>query len=274
MTYAIDNRTLLTPAELQERLGGCGVASGQQLIVHASLSSLGFVVGGAETLVRALLALVGETGTVMMPSQTWLNLDPATGVHGDVPQAWWPAIREGWPAYDKAVTPSVGMGAAAEMLRCWPGARRSDHPARSFAAVGRHADYLTADHDLSDIFGEDSPLGRLYGLGGRILLIGVGHDKSTSLHLAETRAVFEGKRLVEESSAVLAGGRRQWVTYRTQEVYDGDFVRLGSEYELERGLQVGRIGTAEIRLLEMRPFVDWAVAWMERHRPDSLIARP
>ncbi|MDG0792445.1 AAC(3) family N-acetyltransferase [Cohnella ginsengisoli] len=261
---------MIAAEELQRQLGEGGIKSGQHLIVHASLSSLGFVVGGAETLVRALLALVGEEGTIMMPAQTWKNLDPSTGVHGDVPPAWWPAIRAGWPAYDKRIAPAIGMGASAEMLRCWPGARRSDHPVRSFAAVGRQADYLTANHDLSNIFGEDSPLDRLYRLGGRILLIGVGHDKNTSLHLAETRARFEGKRLVEESSAVLIDGRREWVTYPTQEVHDGDFARLGLAYEREHRSPIHGVGSAAVRLLEMRPFVDWAVDWMERHRPGSL----
>lgn len=77
---------------------------------------------------------------------------------------------------------------AQQPLRTWPGARRSDHPARSFAAVGKHAEYLTGNHDLSHIFGQNSPLDKLYELDGYVLLIGVGHDKNTSLHLAETRA--------------------------------------------------------------------------------------
>ncbi|WP_159887766.1 aminoglycoside N(3)-acetyltransferase [Paenibacillus puerhi] len=259
-------RMILTKQDLIEQLGRCGVSAGQTLLVHTSLKSLGYVVGGAETFIRALLTLVGEQGTVMMPAQTWKNLDPTTGVHWDAEEAWWPIIREQWPAYDKAVTPAIGMGVVAEMLRTWPGARRSDHPARSFAAVGKHADYLTESHDLSQIFGQGSPLGKLYELDGYVLLIGVGHDKNTSLHLAETRADFPGKTYAEESSAMIIDGERRWVTYSTQVVDDGDFVRLGAEFEQEHRIAVHQVGNAFVRLIRQRQLVDWAATWMEHNR--------
>ncbi|THF84257.1 aminoglycoside N(3)-acetyltransferase [Cohnella fermenti] len=259
-------RPLLTKEELIRHFRSCGVAEGQTLIVHASLSKLGYVIGGAETLIRALLEIVGEEGTLTMPSQTWKNLDPSAGVHWELPPEAWPVVREHWPAYDKEVTPAIGMGVTAEMLRKWPGARRSDHPARSFAAVGKHSEFITAHHDLCNIFGEGSPLDKLYRLDARILLIGVGYEKNTSLHLAETRAGFPGKRFSTESSAIAVNGERRWVAYETQEVLDDDFARLGAEYDEERSIKVCRIGSADVRLLEQRSLVDWAVAWMERNR--------
>lgn len=261
-----DERMILTRKDLADGLRASGLKAGAHVIAHTSMRKLGFIVGGAETLIRALLDVVGEDGTIMMPSQTWKNLDPETGVHWEEPQAWWPIIRAHWPAYDKAVTPAIGMGAAAEMLRAWPGAERSDHPARSFAAIGKHAAYLTRDHDLCNIFGEGSPLAKLYGLDGEILLLGVGHDKNTSLHLAECRADYPGKRLASESSAIMTDGERRWVTYETLAVDDADFVRLGELYEQEQGVRPHRIGGAEVRLLKQRPLVDWAAAWMEANR--------
>lgn len=266
MTAAPDSRPILTLPELTDQLRACGITEGQTVIAHISLSRLGFVVGGAETVVRALLALLGPSGTLMMPAQSWKNLDPETGVHWEEPKEWWPIIREHWPAYDPAVTPSIGMGAVAEMLRTWPGAVRSDHPARSFAAVGPRARRLTEGHDLSNIFGDGSPLDKLYQSDGYVLLIGVGHDKNTSLHLAENRAGYPSKRTVQESSAMLVDGVRRWVTYSTLEVDDHDFVDLGKDYEQESGLPVYQVGGAEVRFFKQRPFVDWAAAWMEQHR--------
>lgn len=61
------------------------------------------------------------------------------------------------PAYHPASTPSRGMGAVPEVLRTWPGARRSDHPHLSFAAVGLHASRITAGHQLADGLGEGAP---------------------------------------------------------------------------------------------------------------------
>jgi aminoglycoside 3-N-acetyltransferase len=265
----VDNReprVILTKEDLFNSFRSCGIMEGQTIIVHTSLSKLGFVVGGAETLIQSLLEIVGEEGTIIMPSQTWKNLDPSTGVHWEEPVEWWPIIREHWPAYHKDITPSIGMGVVAEMLRKWPGAKRSNHPARSFAAVGRHAEFITQNHDLSNIFGNGSPLDKVYDLKGYVLLIGVGYDKNTSLHLAETRAHFPSKKYTFENSAMLVDGARKWVTYQTQAVDDSDFTKLGTQFEKEMKMATHQIGKAEIRFISQPLLVDWATAWMEKNR--------
>ena len=149
---------IVTKADIVAGLQEIGLKEGNTVIVHTSLSSIGYVCGGAQTVIEALIEVVGEDGTIMMPTQSWKNLDPETGVHWDVSEQDWDTIRENWPAYDKKITPTNTMGAVAEMFRSWPGASRSDHPARSVAAWGRHSVYLTEKHDLSDIFGDDSPI--------------------------------------------------------------------------------------------------------------------
>ncbi|MDD6795353.1 MAG: AAC(3) family N-acetyltransferase [Clostridiaceae bacterium] len=261
-----DKRALLTREDLIEKFKECGLDKGQSIIVHSSLKSLGFVVGGAEVVIRALIDVVSEEGTLMMPSQTWKNLDPSTGVHWTEPEEWWDAIRENWPAYDKKVTPAINMGAIAELFAKWPGGYRSDHPARSFAAFGKNADYLTKDHDLSNIFGEGSPLDKLYKLDGYILLLGVNYNKCTALHLAENKASFKEKKYVNESSAIMVDGKRKWVTYNTLDVDDSDFIKLGEEYDKENNVKIYKIGNADVRFIKVRNFVDWAVEWMNKNR--------
>ena len=256
----------VTYTDLIRFFSSFGIQKGQTLIVHSSLRGMGWVVGGPETVMRSLLDTIGVDGTVMMPSQTWKNLDPSTGVHWEQPEEWWPLIRENWPAYNSAVTPSIGMGILVETLRTWPGAVRSDHPARSFAAVGRHAQHLVADHDLCNIFGEGSPLSKFYDLDGQILLLGVGHNKNTSLHLAEMRAAFPGKTLSTEHSAISVDGKRVWTAYETPAVDDSDFITLGELFEKEHGVAAHKIGEAEVRLIPQRAMVDWAVQWMEKNR--------
>ena len=148
-------------SEIAEALRSVGLQSGDAVMVHTSLGKIGYVCGGAQAVIEALIEVVGQEGTVMMPSQSWKNLDPETGVHWDADESDWQRIRDHWPAYNKTITPTNTMGAVAEMFRSWPGAVRSDHPARSVAAWGKHAEYLTENHGLSDIFGETSPVAKL-----------------------------------------------------------------------------------------------------------------
>ncbi len=264
MTERLPKKPILREG-IAAALSEAGLERGNAVFAHASLSAFGYILGGAETVIRAIFDVLGPDGTLMMPAQTWKNLDPETGVHWEVPKEWWPAIREHWPAYDPAVTPSVGMGAVAEALRTWPGSKRSAHPARSVSAVGKYAAYLTENHDLSDIFGDDSPVGRLYKLGGQVLLFGVGYDKNTSIHLAEYRADWEKPRATERS-AILRNGKREWVSYETIAVDDSDFIALGEAWERVSGQRTATLGNGTIRCFDQRPFVDWATAWLSDSR--------
>lgn len=259
-------RALVLKRDILKALEAVGVRPGQTIMVHTSLSALGFVCGGAQVVIEALLEAVGKDGTLMMPTQSWKNLDPTTGVHWQEPEEWWPAIRDNWPAYDKTITPTNTMGAVAEMFRKWPGAVRSDHPARSVAALGKHAEYLTQDHDLSDIFGETSPVGKLYALDGYVLLIGVGYDKNTSLHLADVRADYPGKHTVTEHSAVLEDGNRVWKSYETLYVDGEDFTQIGEAFEAQHRVAKAPLGNSRIVLMKQRELVDFAVEWIEKHR--------
>ena len=243
-----------------------GLQSGDTVMVHTSLGKIGYVCGGAQAVIEALMEVVGEGGTIMMPTQSWKNLDPETGVHWDADEADWDRIRENWPAYHKAITPTNTMGAVAEMFRSWPGTVRSDHPARSVAAWGRHAEYLTESHDLSDIFGDASPIGKLYGVDGKVLLIGVGYDKNTSIHLADVRADYPGKHTCIEHSAVTENGKRVWKAYKTLFVDGEDFTEIGAAFEAAHPVHTTVLGGAEIRIMKQRELVDFAVKWIEKNR--------
>lgn len=259
-------RKMVVKQDILEALEKVGVCRGQVLMAHTSLSSLGYVCGGAQVVIEALLEAVGSEGTVMMPAQSWKNLDPSTGVHWEAPESCWPLIRENWPAYDKDITPTNTMGAVAEMFRKWPGVLRSSHPARSVAAWGKEAAYLTADHDLSNIFGDGSPVGKLYELDGLVLLMGVGYDKNTSLHLADVRAAYPGKRSRVEHSAVMENGRRVWKGYETLFVDGADFPAIGAAFEKEHAVRKAALGNGTLRLMKQRELVDFAVKWIGENR--------
>ncbi len=256
----------ITKAQIKETLSNIGLCSGDTVMVHASLSSLGYVIGGAQAVIEALIETVGSEGTIMMPTQSWKNLDPETGVHWDADEEDWEIIRQNWPAYDKQITPTNTMGAVAEMFRLWPGAIRSDHPARSVAAWGKHAKYLTDNHDLSNIFGDSSPIGKLYELNGKVLLIGVDYDKNTSIHLADVRAEYPGKHNSIEHSAIMENGHRVWKPYETLFVDGEDFCDIGRAFEKEYPVETGILGNAELRLMKQRELVDFAIDWISANR--------
>jgi aminoglycoside 3-N-acetyltransferase len=256
----------LTIPLLVEQFAACGLQAGQTVLVHSSLSRLGWVAGGAVAVIRALMKVLTPAGTLMMPTGTNDNTDPANWRNPPVPESWWQPIRDHMPAYEPDITPTRQMGAIAETFRRWPGVIRSSHPTSSFAAWGKHAHLLLDHHELESSLGEESPLARLYDLDGYVLLLGVGHGNNTSLHLAEYRANFPGKRLERCGSAVLVNGARQWVTYEDLDIDADDFPQLGDQYESEHGIARGRVGQAEVRFVRQRPLIDYAVRWMEQHR--------
>lgn len=252
--------------DILSALAQLGVQEGQSVMVHTSLSSLGYVCGGAQTVIEALIQALGPQGTILMPTQSWKNLDPSTGVHWELSEQWWPLIREHWPAYDKRITPTNTMGAVAEMFRTWPGTLRSDHPARSVAAWGKYARQLTENHDLSNIFGDGSPIARLYDRNGYVLLLGVGYDKNTSLHLADARADYPGKHTTVEHSAILVDGQRVWQAYETLAVDGEDFEAIGRDFEAAGLAKSVPLGKGIAKWMSQRDLVDFAVDWIQRNR--------
>ena len=256
----------LTIHTLAGQLEACGLAPGQTVLVHSAMSKLGWVCGGPVAVIGALLEVLGPEGTLMMPAHTTSNTDPSNWENPSVPEAWWETIRASMPAFDPRITPTRQMGRVAELFRTYPGAMRSNHPIGSFAALGPNALRLTETHALEEEFGDASPLGKLCELDGHILLLGVGHENNTSLHLAEYRADFPGKRYADEGTAMLVEGERRWVTFKSLDWETDDFETLGDAYEEAQGIERHPVGRTEARFMKQRPFVDWAVKWLEENR--------
>jgi aminoglycoside 3-N-acetyltransferase len=187
-SFTIQNKVKLNTVDsLVPDFKRLGLEKGMNIIVHSSLSSLGYVSGGAVAVVQALMRVITDQGTIVMPTHTTDNTDPSMWEKPPVPKDWWPIIRETMPAFHPSYTPTRGMGKIVEVFRTFPNVLRSNHPIVSFAAWGQHASRITAEHSLDNPMGEGSPLARLYELNGSILLIGVGYDSNSSFHLAEYR---------------------------------------------------------------------------------------
>jgi aminoglycoside 3-N-acetyltransferase len=253
-----------TADSLTADLRRLGLQEGGTVLVHASLRALGWVVGAAVSVVLALRATVGDAGTLVVPTHTGTNRDPSR-LREPVPDSWWPAIREHLPAFDPAVTPSTGVGVIAEQIRTWPGARRSDHPQTSFAALGPRAEVIVSGHELHSQLGEASPLRRLEDEEAWVLLLGVGFDRCTAFHLAEYRLPEAPMR--ENSCAMRSSHGRSWVTFSAVALDDGDFAELGDAFEDHSPyVRRGAVGSGLARLFPIREAVTFAQHWIPANR--------
>lgn len=155
-------------AELLDQFANAGIGSGDSLIIHSSLRSLGRVEGGAEGLIESLLSLVGQTGNLMFPTFNYTRPLPE-------------------PYYDPETT-VCRTGALNEVARKRNGAVRSLHPTHSVAVIGPDAGSLIAGHLETRAVGKGSPIDKLAKVGGKILLLGVGQTSNTTIHVAEEYA--------------------------------------------------------------------------------------
>ncbi len=243
-----------------------GVKPGMTLLVHSSLSSIGWVCGGVVSVIKALEDILTPDGTLVMPAHSSDLSDPAHWGNPPVPEAWWDIIRKEMPLYDVGLTPTREMGFIAESFRKQDGVARSGHPSASFCAWGKNRDYILQDSHYDYPQNEKSPLGRVYELDGYILLLGVNHDKNTSFHLAEYKADYRGKQIVRDGFPILKDGRKEWHEYEDILYFPDDFIQIGKEFEAAGRCTIDCVGNAKCRLFSQRESVDYAAAWMEKNR--------
>ena len=221
----------LSKPHVVEQLRALGVNAGDVLVVHTSFRAVRPIEGGPGGLIDALEQAIAPDGTLVMPA--W------TGSDEDV--------------FDPATTrASPDLGIVADAFWRRPRVHRSSHPF-AFAASGPHAAAVTCDALALPPHAPNSPIGRVYELDGRVLLLGVGHDANTTIHLAEILADVPYR--VTKHCTVERNGRRERVEYGENDHCCQRFDLL-DEWLRTRGLQSeGPVGHAHARLMRARDVV-------------------
>jgi aminoglycoside 3-N-acetyltransferase len=225
---------MVTIKELADHLRALGVDRGGVLLVHTSFRAVRPVERGPQGVIDALRTALGPIGTLVMPSWTGDEDEP----------------------FDPTTTPaSPDLGVVADTFWRMPGVRRSNHPF-AFAAAGPAAERITSDPLPIPPHRLESPVGRVYELDGQVLLLGVGHDADTTLHLAELMADVPYR--VPKHCTVLENGRAVRVDYGENDHCCQRFA-FADEWLRERALQrEGLVGHAHARLMRSRDIVSVA----------------
>jgi aminoglycoside 3-N-acetyltransferase len=227
-------------AELVRQLQALGVKAGGVLLVHTAFSKVRPVEDGPEGLIAALQAAVGPEGTLAMPSM---------GEDDDHP-------------FDRDRTSCLGLGVVAETFRRLPGVLRSDNP-HAFAARGPAAAEITRPHPPDVPHGPGTPVARIHDLDGQVLLLGVGHDSDTTIHLAEYLAGVRYR--APKHVTLLRDGRPTRLDYDEIDHCCQNFARVDGWLEADaagdpdRRQRRGPVGHAEARLVRARAIVDAVV---------------
>ena len=233
----IPDGPLVTFEDIADALRQVQVGRGAVVYVHSSLSSMGYVQGGADTVIDAFLDVVGPEGTVCVPTIVYAGQGPR-------------------PPFDVARAPSE-VGRITETLRLRPEARRSDNPTHSVAAIGRKADEITAGHGGGEgrpspwgelAFGHESPWQRFYDLDAVCVLLGVDWEVNTMFHYIQSQFI-----------------EPYWREFASAPPYPYfDRTPMGRELEAAGIVRTCALGSATVTAVSSRPMVDRSIAALHR----------
>jgi aminoglycoside 3-N-acetyltransferase len=269
---AAEHRVAVTRSRLAADLRRLGVRPDGVLMVHTRMSAIGWVVGGSETVIRALLDVLGPEGTLMAYA-SWER-------HVYRAEDWPSEHRDAYLAEPPIFDPATGAvdpdyGRIPERLRTWPGAERSDHPEAGVVAVGARARWLTETQPPDDGYGSESPFARLAVAEGQVLMLGAPLDTVTLLHHAEAIARVPGKRRLTFSVRTAGPAGVSDRTYTDIDTADGPYPYDDLGLDEDPFVAIARaalaagvggralVGQAESHLFPARELTAFAVAWLE-----------
>ncbi len=169
--YLKSQNKAVTQSQMTEQLISVGINEGDVVMLHSSLSKIGYVEDGAHTIINAFISILKKSGTLVMPAF------PAMGFNYD--------YLKTNPVFNVNTTPSK-MGIITEEFRKMQNIKRSLHPTDSVCAFGLKANEVTSTHfNQVTPYNQNSPFYKLVELKAKIILLGVDLNSLTNFHTLE-----------------------------------------------------------------------------------------
>lgn len=257
------SRVRVSKEDIGIALRELGLKRGDIVGVHSSLSSFGYVEGRANTVLDALLEVVGREGTIVMPAHSTSLAKVKLGPKEVAAGALW--LYQILP-YNHEETP-CSTGVIPETFRKRKGVMRSLHPVFSVATIGPKAEEIVEA-------GSENVLKawkKLLGLEGYILLIGVDLGVCTAMHLAEELVVLP-EYILEKITPP-----KWFVEKYPEDEWEWDFSPYPEFSKLEKPCQKHeimktiKVGEATLKLVRLRELIDLYVEYL-RKTPDQFYA--
>ena len=165
--------------DIEKALRAAGIGEGDTVMLHSSVSAFGHIIGGANTIIEAFLNVIGKEGTLMAPAFT----RPYMYFEGAYQR------QRNFRPFRPDNIKGISTGTIPKVMLSEYGAKRSAHATHSWCAIGKNAEYCVSAHKLLDTpCGDNNPMEKALGLGGKIVFFGCGVSSNTFIHYLEDRA--------------------------------------------------------------------------------------
>lgn len=248
-----------TKEDIKRQLEAIGIQKGMLLMIQGDIKNLGYICGGAQALLEAIMDCIGFEGTIVMPSFTPDVLDPACMKNLCIDKENWEYVRKESMPFDKKLSaPNKEDELVLQLLRN-DGVVRSYHPNYSFVAWGKYAKIICDKHALHFGLSKDSPLGRIYELNGFVLMLGKDYKDCTMFHLAHYNGDTLPIKIV--TAPIEKNNKLNWKDMLDLDLNDEGFDIIGEIMEERKIVRSMYIGTGQCRLYSSREAVNIATSY-------------
>lgn len=258
----IESSAISSKEEIRQQLETLGIQKGMVLLIHADTRRLGYLIGGEQVLIEALMDIVGYEGTIIMPTFTPQMADPSCQKK-HISRAYWQEVRDHAMPFDKKLTPPKNCDPLVHQFLRNEGVVRSYHPLYSFAAWGKYAKLICDKHPLHFGLSKESPLGKIAEFNGYVVMLGCEYEECCLFQLAR----YQGELPIRIISAPIENNHKTvWKDMLELDYNTKNFSEIGEVMEERSIVKTSYIGNGRCRFFSAREAVTLATAYFNIHK--------